>query len=71
MALHTIGPKRRVYLYLDKELYQHLTEHGLIDFYRDGFRIMPNLNYCKYLVSFGLDFFDNLYKTFNGNNKSG
>lgn len=71
MTRHLIGPKRRIYLNLKKELYQHLTEHELIDFYHDGFRITPNLNYCKHLVSFGLEFFDNLYKTFSSNSESG
>jgi hypothetical protein len=63
----TIGLERRIYLNVEKKFYDYLKEHELLNFSgfeREWFYIIPNLNYCKHLVRFGIEFFDNLFKTF-------
>jgi hypothetical protein len=70
MDRQTIGLERRIYLNVKKEFYDYLKGYELLNFSgleRKWFYIIPNLNYCKHLVQFGIEFFDYLYKTFDSN----
>jgi hypothetical protein len=58
----TIGG--RLYLNMEKDLYQYFQKHNLLEF-RGWFCVTPNFDYCKHLVTFGLEFFETLYKTYD------
>ncbi len=52
------------YIQIDKQLYDYMERYSLLHFY-NTFLINPSLEYCRYLVDFGKNFFSKILSDLN------
>jgi len=65
------GRKATIYIKrLDKDHFQYLQKHQLIEQSGMSFEIRPSYEYCKQLIDFGSEFFSKLYSDLYPRSKS-
>lgn len=52
---------KNVYIKINKDLYQYLTNHEIIEHTNYKSEISPSFTYCEHLISFGKNLFSTLY----------